>query len=201
MILVVKRDLLDELGSFQGLCFDVERYLDRLLDPAATHFFRRGDMEHDPSFKQIIPYSIITHGGNVLRYTRGHGGGEERLHALASIGIGGHINNGDMAANGAWGADSYRCAVERELAEEISLPEGFSDKIVALLNDDSNPVGQVHLGVVHLVRVPTASVTSREEDIAQLEWVTPETLVLSGDRLESWSALCAAQIEKILSLQ
>lgn len=197
-ILVVPRALFDELGAFQGLQFDVAAYIGRLLDPASTSFRRRGDMETDPSFKQLISYSIVTHAGKVLRYTRGAGGGEERLHALGSIGIGGHINDGDTSGC-SWGPDAYRAAVERELAEELDLPPGFSDTIVALLNDDSNPVGQVHLGVVHLLTVPRPDVTAREDDIANLEWVTPQDLLASLDRLESWSALCAARIDRILA--
>ncbi len=197
-ILVVKRSLFDELGAFQGLCFDVERYLGCLLEPSNIQFRRRGDMEGDPTYKQLIPYSIISHGGCVLRYTRGAGGGEERLHARASIGIGGHINEGDASASGSWGAEAYRAAVERELAEEIDMPDGFTDKIVALLNDDSNAVGQVHLGVVHLVTVPNPNLTPREPDVAHLQWVTQDELTAGINQLETWSALCAAHLDRIL---
>ncbi len=195
MILVVERALFDELGAFQGMKFEVDGYLEKLLDPANQKFIRRGDAENDPSLKQLIPYCIIHSGSRVLRYTRGTGGGEDRLHAKQSIGVGGHINDQDHAADGS----TYETAVARELREELVLPESFGNSIVALLNDDSNPVGQVHLGVVHRISLDgTEGVMAAEDDIAAIEWVAAADLAAASDRLESWSAICAAEIRQIL---
>ncbi len=195
MILVVERSLFDELRAFQGLKFEIERYLEKLLDPANQKFVRRGDAEDDPSLKQLIPYCIVESEGQILRYTRGQGGGEDRLHAKQSIGIGGHINDVDHAADGS----TYDLAVARELHEELVLPEEFDNAIVALLNDDSNPVGQVHLGVVHRISLPDISmVKAAEDDISGLEWVTAAELLAGIERLESWSAICAGGIEQLL---
>ncbi|MCH2331154.1 MAG: hypothetical protein MK312_06430 [Roseibacillus sp.] len=56
-ILVVPRSLFDELGSFQGLTTDTDRYISTLLDPSNNFFMDRETAEDDPSHKQIIPYS------------------------------------------------------------------------------------------------------------------------------------------------
>ena len=203
MILVVERSLLERLGGFHGLSFDTGRYLDSLLDPANQRFIRRGDAEEDPSLKQLIPYCVVRCGQRVLRYTRGSGGGEQRLHALQSIGIGGHINDVDASHGGGGGLNdgsTYQRAVERELSEELRLPPDYANQIVALLNDDSDPVGQVHLGVVHRISVAdTSQVAAAEDEIADLEWVDASDLAAARGQLESWSAHCAAHIARLLA--
>jgi len=94
-ILVVRRSLLDELGAFQGLNFEPQRYLGALLSRGNNFFLPRAAAEHDPTHKQIIPYAIITHRDRVLHYVRGKKAGEQRLVAKGSIGIGGHMNDSD----------------------------------------------------------------------------------------------------------
>ena len=54
-ILVVRRSLLEELGMFQGLCFDVDRYLHVFLKRENTFFTPRPPAETNPELKQIIP--------------------------------------------------------------------------------------------------------------------------------------------------
>jgi predicted NUDIX family phosphoesterase len=70
--------------------------------------------------------------------------------------------------------------------------------VVALLNDDSNEVGQVHLGVVHLVELETDEVTSNEETIIDVGFYTPDELRAGRDQLESWSQLCLDGIERLM---
>src|SRR5687768_834109 len=95
MILVVRRALFDQLGAFHGLCFEVDRYLPALLDRANNFFTARAAAETNAELKQIIPYVILTHDDRVLHYVRGKKAGEQRLVAKGSIGIGGHMNDGD----------------------------------------------------------------------------------------------------------
>src|SRR5436305_15299213 len=90
-ILVVKRSLFDELGAFQGLNFEPQRYLGALLSRGNNFFLSRAAAEHDPTHKQIIPYAIIAHHDRVLYYVRGKKAGEQRLVAKGSLGIGGQL--------------------------------------------------------------------------------------------------------------
>jgi predicted NUDIX family phosphoesterase len=188
-ILVIPRSLFDQLGAFQGLSFDPDRYRPALLDPARNLFLPRPEAENDPSYKQLIPYLIVHHADRVLCYTRGQSGGEARLHAKMSIGIGGHINDGDTHA-AHFDEASYFRAVERELHEELDIPGGYRQRIAALLNDDSNDVGRVHLGIVHLIEVASTEVRPREEAIARPQFLTASELAPHRDRLESWSQIC-----------
>ncbi len=194
-LLVVERRLVEEIGMFQGLCFDVARYTPVLLDRGHYRFVPRSKAENDPSIKQIIPYFIITHGGLVWCYVRGKKSGEERLVAKASIGIGGHINNCDESLFG----DVYSNAAVRELEEEVELASGYTQRIVALLNDDSNSVGQVHLGVVHILRAASADVRKREGVITESGFRSVDALRSMRDRLESWSQLCLDSLDRLLA--
>lgn len=197
-ILVVTRALFDELGAFEGLSLEPERYLPSLLDPANNYFLARDDAEDDPSHKQIIPYAIFRHGDRFLHYVRGGGSGEKRLAAKGSIGIGGHINQEDFDAQAHLDKDTYTIGVEREIDEELNIEGGHTQRIVALINDDSNPVGQVHLGVVHLFELESDQVTSNEDNITELSFLTIEELQARRDRLETWSQHCLDGLSRLL---
>jgi predicted NUDIX family phosphoesterase len=190
-VLVVRRSLLDEIGSFEGIrTAGLEEAVGRLLEPDHHFFMDRAAAEEDPSHKQIIPYCVFRCGDRILHYTRGKAGGESRLHAKISVGVGGHVNPVDMDG-GRTGADAYHAAVTREIEEELDLPGSHEHRIIALLNDDSNPVGQVHLGIVHLIDLPSDEVSSRED--ALLDLAFSPLADLNGpmfERLETWSAFC-----------
>lgn len=197
-ILVVPRGVFEALGAFEGLSFEADRYLASFLDPRNNLFLPRPEAEDDPGYKQIIPYLVLRHGDRVLCYTRGKSGGEARLHAKMSIGIGGHINDGDTHAEH-FDQASYLRAVERELHEELEIPGGYRQKAVALLNDDSNDVGRVHLGVVHLIDVATTDLRPREEAIGDPVFLTAEELRDRRDRLETWSQICLGGLDRLLA--
>jgi predicted NUDIX family phosphoesterase len=182
---------LEEIGIFDGIRTEgLESAVGRLLDPAAHFFMDRAEAEEDPSHKQIIPYCIFRCGDRILHYTRGKAGGESRLHAKISVGVGGHVNPVDMDG-GKTGPDAYHAAVTREIEEELDLPEEHEHRIIALLNDDSNPVGQVHLGIVHLIDLKSDAVSSREDALLDLAFTPLDEL--NGplmERLETWSQFC-----------
>lgn len=198
-ILVVPRRILEDIGHFEGLCFDVDRYMPALLDPRNNLFLPRSAAEDDPSHKQLIPYLVIRHGGRVLRYTRGKSGGEARLHAKMSIGIGGHINDGDSGA-GHFNRDAYGRAVERELHEELAISGGYRQTIAALLNDEATEVGRVHLGIVHVITVDSPAISPREDAIRDLEFVAPAELAPTSERLENWSRICLGGLDRLLAV-
>ena len=197
-ILVVRRSLFDELGSFHGLNFAPEKYLQALLSRGNNFFLPRAQAENDPTHKQIIPYAIIAHGNTVLHYVRGKKAGEQRLVAKGSIGIGGHMNDTDESLF-AWDEAAYRAGVEREVSEEIKIDTAFDDRIVALLNDDSTEVGRVHLGIVHVFRLAEPKVQKREAMITNLSFLTKSELIARRDNLETWSQLCVDSLDRLLS--
>jgi predicted NUDIX family phosphoesterase len=196
-ILVVKRSLFDELGSFQGLNFEPDKYLGKLLSRGNNFFLPRAGAETDPTHKQIIPYVLIACDGKVLHYVRGKKAGEQRLVSKGSIGIGGHMNDTDESFF-AQDEAAYRAGVEREVNEEIKIDSPFEDRIVALLNDDATDVGRVHLGIVHVFKLSEPKVEKREAMITNLAFLTPDELRARRDLLETWSQYCVDGLDRLL---
>ena len=197
-VLVVERKLVEKQGLFHGLQFDVKPYLDILFAPNALRFMPRSQAEKDPTYKQLIPYVLMNSNGSILTYVRGKRAGETRLVSKRSIGIGGHINPTDDAPLFGDLYQTYLSAVEREIAEEVEVQAKHTDRVVALLNDDTNEVGQVHLGIVHLWTLDSPNVTRREQMITQMEFMTIPQLEALADTMETWSSLCLAGVNKIV---
>jgi len=189
-ILVVPTQLFRSLGYFQGFSAEIDRYLPDLLDGPQAVYRPRAEMETDPDFKQLIPYVIFRYTSadgevSLFCYTRGSGQGEARLHNKMSLGVGGHISRDDCDSSSA-----YRAGMQRELDEEVAIDCQFTERCIGLINDDSNEVGQVHLGVVHVLDVTQPRVTAREAELEDGEFLTLKQLRKLRDRLETWSQIC-----------
>jgi predicted NUDIX family phosphoesterase len=190
-VLVVPRTLFEKVGAFQGFCGDTTAYLTALLDPAHTSWRPRATVEDDPSLKQLIPYCVLAWRDSAgtphyFAYTRGGGQSEARLRAKRSVGIGGHISSID----GAHGDDtSYDAGMRRELAEEIAIDGAWTARCVGLINDDSNAVGSVHLGIVHVLELEKPGVASRESELVDCGFSTLDALLADRDRFETWSQI------------
>jgi len=198
-VLVVKRSIYEELGAFHGVNFEVDRYLERLVRGKKPEYMDRPEAEKNTQYKQLIPYVIIAHEDKYLCYQRGKRAGEQRLVNKVSIGIGGHINPCDnqtplFLKNY---SEIYENAVEREVTEEITVECEHEDTIVGLLNDDSNEVGQVHLGIIHLWRLAEPNVKKREQMICQLSFMTETEMLKIKDNMETWSQLCLENLGEL----
>jgi len=197
-VLVIEREIFERVGIFNGLMFDVDRYLSEIFVQGVPRFMNRSQVEQDPSFKQLIPYVIMSHDGKYLSYVRGKRAGETRLVGNRSIGIGGHINPADdMPLFNTNFYETYLAAVDREVAEEVSVETRHTNHIVALLNDESNEVGSVHLGIVHYWVLDEPKVNKREQMITQMAFMTPAELHEVKDTLETWSGLCAEHLAEM----
>jgi predicted NUDIX family phosphoesterase len=193
-VLCFERKLLEELGVFQGLSLEVEKYLPVLTASFHLVYLNRSDAEQDKRFKQLIPYVLLVCGDNILRYRRGKAGQETRLHGLYSVGIGGHISEEDHGLFSSEGG--YQEGMRRELMEETGI-DAPNEPAVAAINDDSTEVGQVHFGVVHVVRVPNENVASRRSGINGPEFIPMDEAVKDPSGYESWSRFCLEQISRL----
>jgi len=196
-VLVVRRSLFDQLGSFQGLNFEPQKYLDAFLSRGNNFFLPRPEAEINPAYKQIIPYAVIAFEDKMAYYVRGKKAGEQRLVAKGSIGIGGHMNETDESLF-ALDEAAYRAGVEREVNEEIKIDSPFEDRIVALLNDDTTEVGRVHLGIVHVFKLAEPKIEKREAMITGLTFLRKEELLARREMMESWSQICLDSLERLL---
>src|SRR3954471_19892816 len=133
-VLCFERRLLEDLGVFQGLSLDIEKYLPVVTASSNILYRNRSEAELDKRYKQLIPYVLVICNGKILRYRRGKGGGEKRLHGLFSVGVGGHISEEDNGLfSNASGAVGYNESMRRELIEEVDINE-IKDAAVAAIN-------------------------------------------------------------------
>jgi predicted NUDIX family phosphoesterase len=182
-VLVIPTERFRAAGYFHGFRAATDAYRDAILDPSAFSFRPRYEVETDPSFKQLVPYVVLKCGHLVFHYRRGAAGTEKRLQALRSVGIGGHISEADAAG----GVHPYHAGMMRELAEEVELGCGFTERCVGFINDDRTPVGSVHLGVVHVCELESPSARSREDALADAGFADWRELLLAAGQFETWS--------------
>jgi predicted NUDIX family phosphoesterase len=169
----------------------------RLIDTVERHgfFVERARAEISPQWKQIIPYNVVLVGDEVLLLRRTARGGEARLHDKLTIGVGGHLNPVDLE-DGAQARNPLPRGTRRELEEELEIEGEWDIEPIGLMNDDSNPVGAVHVGVVQRVRV-RGRVEIREKDVLEGRFVRPDELTrrrLDGADFETWSAKLVEQL-------
>jgi len=167
-------------------------YLDRI----AKHgfFVERRHCEQDSSLKQVIPYALISHLDRIFLLRRFSSQGESRLHNKLSIGVGGHINPVDDDAD-----DILASACRREINEELSIEEPYEASPVGIINDESDPVGSVHFGIVHHVVLGQGRVAVRERDnmegaLVPIREIAQKALDPNSN-LESWSSLIIEGID------
>ena len=167
------------------------------LGPVAPHWLPRSRAEHDPTFKQWIPYALVENArGELAAYPR-HGT-EARLHGLHSLGIGGHINPSDTNFDQTPSAPpppfwhtTLWAGLRRELAEEFPAAVEGTTRFLGLINEDTGPVGRVHLGAVFHHRL-AHNPPPPEGELSGLVWLPPSALGLPPwplTRFESWSRL------------
>jgi predicted NUDIX family phosphoesterase len=178
VFVVPRRALVDEAGWY-GLRTDGLDAFVEAVERDGT-YEPRDRMEHDPSFKQVIPYLVLRDGPRFFLMQRTDAGGDARLHGRYSIGVGGHLNPGDGGLLG---------GLRREWDEELIAAFVPDFRLVALLNDDTTEVGAVHLGAVYVADAAGAPVSIRETHKLTGSFVEPEAVAAVADRLETWSLL------------
>jgi predicted NUDIX family phosphoesterase len=154
-------------------------------------FADRWVAEEDPGLKQLIPYVVVRDAHEHFLMERTDAGGDPRLHRKASLGVGGHINPVDA------GDDALSAGLRREWDEELVADWEPEFELLGLLNDDSNPVGSVHLGVVYAVDAAGRSVAVREREKLRGRMASRDEIVAAWERLETWSQLVASQLLEI----
>ncbi len=143
-------------------------------------FVRRADAEDDPALKQVIPYLVLRDGERWFLMRRTRAGGDARLHDRWSIGVGGHLNPGDGDVPG---------GLAREWAEELIADFEPDYSPVGLLNDDSTPVGAVHVGFVYVADAGGRPVSIRETDKLEGSFATTPSVMAVREQMETWSRL------------
>jgi predicted NUDIX family phosphoesterase len=182
-VLCVKREDIFPDGAWHGFVSDgLERHQAVIRE---HHFFMaRAVVEDDPSYQQIIPYVVFRHVDLYFLTHRLRASSEKRLRKQYSLGVGGHINRGDLE-----GGDPIQDGLKREWKEEVVYHGHFDARLLGLLNDDSSPVSKVHLGVVFLVDGDSPDIAIRETDKLAGELLTLDQMRIYYLGMESWSQM------------
>jgi predicted NUDIX family phosphoesterase len=179
LVLVVPRAVIVPGDGWRGLRRGgVEAALEVIARDG--RFVSRSAAEEDPTHKQVIPYLVLRDGERWFLMRRTRAGGDARLHGLWSIGVGGHVNPGDGGVLGGLG---------REWTEELVADFEPPFTPIGLLNDDTTPVGAVHIGVVYAADADGRPVTIRETDKLSGAFASTVEVAEVRDGMETWSRL------------
>ena len=189
-ILVVNRKELfnNEENHFYGFIQKNDEKTKKIIDTFESYEVkRRGDMEEDSSYKQLIGYVLLkdANTNEVLVYKRLVGGGEARLHGKASVGIGGHMNE----VEGKTIFEMLKINAARDLNDDVGVSEEEALNnlhFIGLINDDKTEVGQVHVGVVYECKVDKSKVEVKEDDTLVIKWMTADE-AKAEENYETWS--------------
>lgn len=178
-VILAEHDLLKQ-GFTQASCGKNVTIVEQLIR-AHGEFGPRARMEEDEDYKQIIPYFIFTHNDQLFLMQRSGSANESRLASKFTLGIGGHVRNEDLEGTIAqWG--------KREFHEEVNYTGTVSISPLGILNDDSNAVGRVHIGVVYLLHGDSGDISIKSE-LQSGEMASLEACTAVYDRMERWSQL------------
>lgn len=186
-VLVLPRDAVPGGCDFLGLKPMQDADLEALRRAVASEarWLDRVSAERDPSHKQLIPYVVVRDSDRVFLMERTDAGGDPRLHGRATIGVGGHLNPVDDSV------DPLESGLRREWREELDAEWEPEFAPIGFLNDDRNPVGAVHLGVVFEVQAAGRAIDVRERDKLSGRMASVGDVRGAWDRLETWSQLVA----------
>ncbi len=181
-ILVVNRtEFFKHESAWTGLKqVDFDAYLTLIQEK--KEFLPRPTMETDTNYKQIIPYLVFSHDDRYFLMQRTNQQTESRLRNKYSLGIGGHIRKEDLTDN------SIFSWAQREFHEEVNYKDHFTITPLGILNDDSNAVGQVHVGFIFLLQGTTSDISIKSE-LKSGQLVSLDECSFHFNDMESWSQI------------
>lgn len=158
-----------------------------LLERARRNYrFRpRQEVEEDADEPQIIPYVVFRHADRYFLTHRLRRSSERRLRHLYSLGVGGHINPEDVAG----AADPIDAGLRREWQEEVVYTGNFQYRLIGAINDQTTPVGRVHVGLIFLVDGDRPEISIREVDKLAGTLLPLDAMRSYYLDMESWSQL------------
>ncbi len=184
-ILVLSKDIIFKEGSWQGVKIEnLNYYLDLIRNN--YQFKKRGEVENDDSFQQIIPYILFSFEDKFFLYKYLEKAGEQRLRKDYMLGVGGHINPIDIKS----GKDILEIGTMREWNEEVDYRGNIlSKKLVGILNDESRPVERVHLGLIYHFIGDSPEISVKETDNIKGELVDLKNLGECMKNSQGWAPI------------
>jgi predicted NUDIX family phosphoesterase len=144
-------------------------------------------LENNKNYRQVIPYCLVQHSetGLFLLSKRTDKQQEKRLHNKYSIGIGGHIEQGEYT----------HCPIEttseKELLEETGCCIGHSNSInefQGIILSDGKDIDDVHVGCLYHV-ITSENELTNEDGKHEHQWANMRMLLHHYNDMESWSKI------------
>jgi predicted NUDIX family phosphoesterase len=145
-------------------------------------FLWRSAMENDPTYKQVCPYLIFNHADKFFIMQRKSSATEQRLKSKYTLGSGGHLREGDVEGR------SIAAWAEREFDEEIFYQGSYTVHPFGIINDESNLVGQVHIGFVFILKGDSDNIQIKSE-LKRGSLMTLDQCTELYGAMEPWSQL------------
>ncbi len=182
-VLIIQNNLLPHIQSKK--CCLITENKDQIFDIILKNqsFMLRDEAEYNFDHKQVIPYVTVRQNNNYLLLQRTSRQAEKRLHNKYSLGIGGHINPVDNIEE----ENIIINSLYRELNEEVLVNNHGGLSFIGIINDESNSVSRVHLGLLYVLDVSTPEYRVIETDKMTAQWIPKEDLKGYYDGLETWS--------------
>ena len=194
-ILVVPTSLFRDLGYFQGFSRETDRYWPRIVEGDHVEYRARGEMEADPRLCQATPSRTASFVGPT-RTAMSTSSNTSAAAAAAKPACMPSTASASAATISSIDAevghlhDVYREGMRRELEEEVIIETPYKETVVGLINDDETPVGQVHLGMVHLCDVEKPNVRPLlKADILGARFSPVADILTRLEQFESWSEI------------
>jgi len=181
VLVVATQTLFPETSESSFIEGSFDQYAQKIVENSL--FIERADAETDTNYKQIIPYLVFMHEGNVFMMQRKSTAGEQRLKNKLSLGIGGHIRAEDFDL----GASILDWA-QREFAEEVNYSGKITFSPLGIINSNASLVDQVHAGFVYLLKGDTPNISVKEE-MKSGQLVSLEICKKRYDEFERWSQI------------
>jgi predicted NUDIX family phosphoesterase len=170
----------------------------KALMSAGVWFGPRPFLEVAEGWTHPIGYVMIVRksDGAILTYKRpDKGTGESRLAGKRSVGFGGHVEIIDYATDDD-GSISFENtlldSIHREIREELPpVDTKHGPELIGLINDKTNPVGQVHLGFLYRLTISDRVVEELygcDSEVEDLQFVVPSP-DMDLSLFENWSVL------------
>lgn len=195
LVAVFPSKILDQIGKFEGLTFNTQKYLNTIFNNNFC-FLRRSDAETNASYKQLVSYIIIRTQSTIFSFRRSRHGQEKRLSEMFSLGIGGHIRKDDIDPK----SPIFTRGLIRELEEEVTIYPPYKGKTIALINDETDDVGKVHFGIVHVISLKKPDILIKDNAITDGHFIELKDLRKNIHIYENWSKICILQIEMLCEL-
>ena len=144
---------------------------------------QRSLAEANQSYKQIISYMIFTFDGQLFVMQRKNKPNEPVLANKLSIGIGGHMTQTDIQG------ETLFDWVSREFQEEVFYEGNLQMRTIGFLNDDSNEVGQRHLGLVILLKGDNGNIAIHGNEHKNGQLMSMDECFEKLDQFEGWSQI------------